>query len=417
MIHCLFEDKAPDFLPLVHFRPVYDLTCGVLTMREKWEAALRGKQLKFAMRGELHEYRARPDRLAGPDAASAEWTWLINATVFPDAALTGLLRKTPRVSTVYTDGATVVAASVKEAELNALFSGWTSPLPDFSLLPGIRRVEAPARRISHFWDLVRHNADEISSDRELLNKGLRRLKPKNHPGAHFVRGEGIFAGKRCVVKPGAVIDAERGPVVIGPDVTIMPNAVIIGPAAIGTGSTIKVGAKIYGGTTIGAHCKVGGEVEASVMLPWSNKQHEGFLGHSYLASWVNLGADTNTSDLKNTYGPVSVVRRGKRIDTGMQFLGLTMGDHSKSGINVMFDTGTVVGVCCNVFGAGLPPKEIPSFSWGGPTAFTPYDPVKGLEVMAIVMARRNIRPGEAYARTVREVFERTAPDREIAGVR
>ncbi len=416
MVHCLFEDKAPDFLPLAHFRPVYDLTCGILTMREKWEHALPGNHLRFAMRGELHEHRARPDRLTDAGGDAADWIWLINGTVFPEAALTGLIGKPPRTPTLYTDGDTVVAALLRADDVGTLFSGWTEPLPDFSLLPGVRRIGMPVRRISHFWDLVRYNADEISSDVKLLKKTIRRVKPKDHPGAHFVKGEGIYAGKRCIIKPGAVIDAERGAVVIGSDVTIMPTAVIIGPASVGNGTTIKIGAKIYGGTTIGAHCKVGGEVEASVMLPWSNKQHEGFLGHSYLASWVNLGADTNTSDLKNTYGPVSVLRRGVRVDTGMQFLGLTMGDHSKSGINVMFDTGTVVGVCCNIFGAGLPPKEIPSFSWGGPAAFTPYDPVKGLEVMKIVMARRNIHPGEEYAKTVRETFERTAADRDIAGV-
>jgi UDP-N-acetylglucosamine diphosphorylase/glucosamine-1-phosphate N-acetyltransferase len=236
-------------------------------------------------------------------------------------------------------------------------------------------------------------------------------------GAQLVGGEGIFAGAGTVIKPGVVIDAGNGPVLLGEGVTVMPNAVIIGPAVIGSGALVKAGAKVYGGTTIGAGSKAGGEIEASVMLPFVNKQHEGFLGHSYLASWVNLGADTNTSDLKNTYGSVSVLRRGKKIDTGMQFLGLTMGDHSKSGINVMFDTGTVAGVCCNVFGAGIPPKEIPSFTWSGPAGQAVYDPAKGFEVMKIVMARRGVVPSPEYGRTVREVFDRTASDREIAGVR
>ena len=417
MVYCLFEDKVRDFLPLVHLRPVFDLTCGILTLRQKWEKVLPGNRFRIAVREELHEFRARPDLLMESDAGASDGTWLINGRFLPDTGLRTVLRTKPRTPKILVCGDAVAAAYLHAGELRTLFSGWSSGLPDFSLLPGVRREEVPARALSNFWDLVRLNAGEISEDRILLKKDLRGVKRKNHPGAHFVKGAGIFAGKRTVIRPGVVIDAENGPVIIGSDVTIMPNAVIMGPSAIGSGATIKIGAKIYGGTTIGDHCKVGGEVEASVMLPWSNKQHEGFLGHSYLGSWVNIGADTNTSDLKNTYGPVSIVRRGKKIDTGMQFLGLTMGDHSKSGINVMFDTGTVVGVCCNVFGAGLPPKEIPSFSWGGAGNFAAYDPEKGFAVMKIVMARRNVRPGEEYGRTVREVFARTASDRELAGIR
>ncbi len=417
MVHCLFEDNVTDFQPLVHLRPVFDLTCGVLTLRQKWERAVPTKPLRFVVRDELHEFRARPERLTlrGPEATGG--AWLINGRFFPDPELRRLLRKEPRSPKMLVSGDVVVAAYLRAGELSIAFPDRGAGLPDFSLLSGVPREEVPGRAVSGFWDLLRMNGAEIAADRDLLIKELRRVKPKNHPGAHFVKGAGIYTGKRTVIKPGVVIDAEDGPVIIGADVTVMPNAVILGPAVIGNGATIKIGAKIYGGTTIGERCKAGGEVEASVMLPFSNKQHEGFLGHSYLASWVNIGADTNTSDLKNTYGPVSIVRRGKKIATGMQFLGLAMGDHSKSGINVMFDTGTVVGVCCNVFGAGLPPKEIPSFSWGGAGTWTAYDPGKGFEVMKTVMARRNVRPGEEYAKTVMELFDRTAADREIAGIR
>lgn len=417
MVYCLFEDNVHDFQPLVHLRPIFDLTCGILTLRQKWERAVRVKPLRTAVRDELHEFRIRPERLApgGPDLPDG--VWLINGRFFPDPELRAMIQKEPRGARILTSGDSVVAAYLRSGDLTDAFPARAGGLPDFTHLSGIVREEVQARALSGFWDLVRLNGTEISSDRDLLKKELRPVKPKNHPGAHFVKGMGISVGKRSVIKPGVVIDAENGPVVIGSDVTIMPNAVILGPAVIGNGATIKVGAKIYGGTTIGERCKVGGEVEASVLLPCSNKQHEGFLGHSYLASWVNLGADTNTSDLKNTYGPVSIVRRGKKVDTGMQFLGLTMGDHSKSGINVMFDTGTVVGVCCNVFGAGIPPKEIPSFSWGGAGSLTGYDPEKGFDVMKVVMARRNVRPAEEYARTVRELFARTATDREIAGIR
>lgn len=316
MVYCLFEDKVHDFQPLVHLRPVFDLTCGVLTLRQKWERTLPTKPLRIAVRDELHEFRARPERLAlrGPDAIDG--AWLINGRVFPDPDLRAILRKEPRSPKMLVSGDCVVAAYLRAGELSIAFPDRGAGLPDFSLLPGIPRDEVTARALSGFWDLVRLNGAEIPADRDLLKKELRRVKPKNHPGAHFVKGAGIFTGKRSVIKPGAVIDAEDGPVIIGSDVTVMPNAVILGPAVIGNGATVKVGAKIYGGTTIGERCKVGGEVEASVMLPFSNKQHEGFLGHSYLASWVNIGADTNTSDLKNTYGPVSIVRRERRSRPG-----------------------------------------------------------------------------------------------------
>jgi UDP-N-acetylglucosamine diphosphorylase/glucosamine-1-phosphate N-acetyltransferase len=415
MIHCLVEEKVSDFFPLVHLRPVFDLACGALTIRQKWERVVGGPALRILVREELHEYRGMSDHLAAGDLKDG--IWMINGRVLPRPALAAFLRKAPRGPKVLVSAGTVVAAYLPAGSLASLRDIAPGGVPDFSRLPAGDRHEVDVPVLSNFWDLVRRNAEEIVADRALLGRSLRRLNAQPFKGAHFITGEGIYAGPRTVIKPGVVIDAEQGPVIIGAGVTVMPNAVIIGPCAIGSGSTIKAGAKIYGGTTFGERCKVGGEVEASVMLPCSNKQHEGFLGHSYLGSWVNIGADTNTSDLKNTYGPVAIVRGGKKVDTGLQFLGLTMGDHSKSGINVMFDTGTVVGVCSNVYGAGLPPKEIPSFCWGGAEKLAAYDPAKGWEVMKIVMARRDVTPGPAYERTVRELFAGTASDRRTAGVR
>ena len=196
----------------------------------------------------------------------------------------------------------------------------------------------------------------------------------------------------------------------------MPNAVIEGPASIGDRTVVKVGAKIYHGTSIGRECKVGGEVEASIVQSYTNKQHDGFLGHSYLGSWVNIGADTNTSDLKNTYGSVKVQLELERIDTGMQFVGVMMGDHSKTGINVMFDSGTVVGVSCNVYGAGLPPKFVPGFSWGDGKSLSVYDLEKGLETARRVLLRRDITMTDAYERLYRHVFAATRSSRKKAGV-
>ena len=242
------------------------------------------------------------------------------------------------------------------------------------------------------------------------------MRGKIYPGAHLVNKKHILIGRGSVIKSGAVLDAENGPIIIGENVTVMPNAVIEGPAFIGDHSIIKVGAKIYHGTSIGERCKVGGEVEASVIQSYSNKQHDGFLGHSYLGSWVNIGADTNTSDLKNTYGTVKVFLNGELVDTKLQFVGLIMGDHSKTGINVMFDTGTIVGVSCNIYGAGLPPKFIPSFSWGGEGSFSTYNLEKSLETALRVMARRDVQMGAAYEMLMKDVYAATEDERRKAGI-
>ena len=221
----------------------------------------------------------------------------------------------------------------------------------------------------------------------------------------------IFVGQGAKVKPGAVLDAEGGPIIIEPGATIFPNATIEGPAFIGEKSLIKIGAKIYEGTSIGEVCKVGGEVEETIIHSYSNKQHDGFLGHSYLGMWVNLGADTNNSDLKNNYGNVKVYVDGGIVDSGSMFVGLTMGDHSKSGINTMFNTGTMVGVSCNVYGGGFPPKFIPSFTWGGAEGLLEYRLDKALETARAVMGRRKIELTASDEELMREIFRETAQER------
>ena len=216
---------------------------------------------------------------------------------------------------------------------------------------------------------------------------------------------------------GAVLDASDGPIYIGRKVRIFPQSTIIGPVCVWDASWIKVGAQIYENTTIGPVCKVGGEVEESIIHGYSNKQHAGFLGHAYLGTWVNLGAGTNNSDLKNNYGTVKVTLGEKQIDTGLQFVGLTMGDHSKSAINSMFNTGTVVGVCSNIFGFGFPPKYVPSFSWGAAgETFTTYGIEKAIDVARRVMARRSIELTATEATLFRRVFDLTSDERRRRGM-
>jgi UDP-N-acetylglucosamine diphosphorylase/glucosamine-1-phosphate N-acetyltransferase len=218
-------------------------------------------------------------------------------------------------------------------------------------------------------------------------------------------------GKGSTVGPGAVIDASEGPVFIGNNVNILPTAVIEGPCYIGDGSMIRVGAKIYGNTSIGRGCKVGGEVEHSILHSHCNKQHDGFLGHAYLAPWVNLGAGTTTSNLKNTYGSVRVHINGKTVDSHKMFVGMTAGDHVKVGINGTIDTGTVIGPSSNIYGTSIPPRNIPPFTWGTTGDFSTYDIERAVSVATTVMGRRNVVASDAYKQLLRYIFETTSNER------
>jgi UDP-N-acetylglucosamine diphosphorylase/glucosamine-1-phosphate N-acetyltransferase len=260
---------------------------------------------------------------------------------------------------------------------------------------------------------VHHNPGQIKSDFAFFGRS-GQIAGKIHPLVTLLAEENIHVAAGAKIKPGVVLDAEDGPIFIDEGATIMANASLQGPLYVGRNSTIKMGAKIYEGTSIGPVCKVGGEVEESIFHAYSNKQHDGFLGHSYLGEWVNLGADTNNSDLKNNYGTVRVRIDGKTIDSGLLFVGLFMGDHAKSGINTMFNTGTVVGVMSNVFGADYPDKFIPSFTWGGAASGETYACDKALEVARRVMARRNRELTKAQESVLRHVFELTAPERLAA---
>lgn len=244
--------------------------------------------------------------------------------------------------------------------------------------------------IKYIWELFQYNPKQIMTDFNILTGGRGSIQGKVYEGVHLLNPSQIHIGKGTIVKPGCVLDAEDGPIYIDNDVTVQPCAVIEGPNFTGRKSIIRIGAKIRTGTSIGEVSRVGGEVEDSIIQSYSNKQHDGFLGHGYIGSWCNLGAGTNNSDLKNNYGNVKVYVEGKLMDSGSMFVGLTMGDHSKSGIGTTFNTGTVVGIMCNIFGEGLPPKYVPSFSWGGAKGMVDYKLDKALEVAEKVMGRRKV---------------------------
>jgi UDP-N-acetylglucosamine diphosphorylase/glucosamine-1-phosphate N-acetyltransferase len=252
--------------------------------------------------------------------------------------------------------------------------------------------------------------NEIIGDYRLLGRGIAP-GVRRHKSAVLAGRSLITMGKGTEIGPGAIIDAAAGPVYIGRNVRIMPGAVLEGPCAVGDNSVVRIHAKIYAGTSIGPFCKVGGEIEGSVLHSHANKQHDGFLGDSYLGMWVNLGAGTTNSNLKNTYGTIRMDVNGTSVDTGRMFVGMFAGDHARAGINSTINTGTIIGPSANIFGGGLPPKFVPSFAWGGAAGFVTYDPDKALAVAATVMGRRNVACTPAYQALFRHVFALTEHER------
>ncbi|HTY59706.1 MAG TPA: GlmU family protein [Bacteroidota bacterium] len=408
---CLFEDQFfRRLLPLVYTRPVYDLRCGMLTLREKAVKRYPGARLRLHARPYLADLLREQNPGLDVNTTEGRGCLLLNGRV---VASEELARQIPLEGpdAVYVCGGVLVAARIGGKSPEALRAG-IPEFPGISSFPGLPKTEVAPKMISYPWDLVNLNGPEIVADFSLLApEREKRMRGTVYGGAHLVNPGNIVLGEGSKVKPGVVLDAEAGPIWIGSNVTVFPNAVIEGPAFVGDRSLIKVGAKIYENTSIGPVCKVGGEVEGAVIHSYSNKQHDGFLGHAYLGMWVNLGADTNNSDLKNNYGNVKLVIDGETVDSGSMFMGLVMGDHSKSSINSMFNTGTVVGVSSNIFGSGFPPKSVPSFAWGGAEGVKTYDLEKALEVARRVMGRRKMPLSGAEEKVLRAVFELTKKER------
>ncbi|MCS7012300.1 MAG: GlmU family protein [Chloroherpetonaceae bacterium] len=398
----LFEDEAVlKFQPLLHLKPIYELTLGMRTLREKFEHALPSMPLSLQMRRQLVPYW----RTVFPERAINQFeddTLFINGRVicdrvFAQKVLSGVFEH----GKAYFNGGQLVAFRGKASEI------FPDGLPDLIEAKVIAErfpsSQVDCRYVAFMWDLVRLHPEEFRRE-AVLCEDFGTIRGTVHPRACLVNEARIFVGEGAEIRAGAVLDATDGYVYVAPDAKVLPNAVLMNYVYVGKGATVKIGAKIYDYVYVGAYAKVGGEIEGSIVERYANKQHEGFLGHSYISSWCNLGADTNTSDLKNNYSTIRMKVNGKEIDTKMQFLGLIMGEHSKSGINTMFNTGTVVGMSSNIFGAGFPPKTIGSFQWGGAEGFVRYDLEKALEVARIVMKRRGIVLSPEYEAMFRAAY-------------
>lgn len=378
---CIYEDDHyVNLYPLTLTRPVFELRCGASTLAERIARYFPEAEIFYQCRPLLASvyHEQYPDRRIN-HKISGECLFINGRVLMNDALMQQMSEHS---------GGEFINQGV-------IVGFWNSVKPV--------KLDAETRMIKYPWDLVKYNGECLREDFDRNKSGHTRATI--YAGVHLVNADAITIGEGSSIKPGVVLDAEHGPIMIGKHVQVMANTVIEGPCYIGDHSVIKIGAKIYGSTSIGPVCKVGGEVEGSIIQGYSNKQHDGFLGHSYIGEWCNLGADTNTSDLKNNYGPVSVTINGAEINTGSLFVGLTMGDHSKSGINTMFNTGTVVGVCSNVFGGGFPPKLIPSYAWVDSPKITLYKMDKAMQVANTVMARRKVTLGEKYNLLLQWIFE------------
>ena len=403
MIALIEDKKWRKLYPHALSRPVWDLRVGVFTIREKYEKLLGEKLTNLFVRNYLKDVVQENFEGYKINDYSGDLT-LVNSRLLPDREVVERIGALEKGQSLYM-GDEFIACRTDEA------SKYFDEDGEFIGCEDLKKIELKnATVFTYIYQLVHLNSGEIVKDARFFDKGIR---VKDFDGAHIVNTENVVIEEGAKVYPGVVIDASDGPVIIEENATIMPNATLIGPVYIGRKTKIKVGAKIYEGTSIGPVCKVGGEVEESIIHSYSNKQHDGFLGHAYLGQWVNLGADTNNSDLKNNYSHVRVFIDGEWVDTGEMFVGLMMGDHSKSGINTMFNTGTVVGFSANIFGGDFPPKFVPSYAWGGSAGFVTYKFEKAVETAERVMARRDVKLTDAYRELMKRIFELTEKERNF----
>ena len=389
MNYILFDsDVRSSLLPFTYTRPVADIRIGILTIREKWE-----KFLGFTTTSITEEYLEDKYPMVELDK-----NILINASFLPTKNLA------KQVSNL-----TYNQAIFKGEQVIAFFTSDTQEHVDFDSYEQVEFKEE-VLQIKNTWDIFSLNDKAIQADFDLLTEG--RTSQPIPVGVHAIQEENIFIEQGATVSYSS-LNASKGPIYIGKDSEIMEGSLVRGPFALGECSILKMGTKVYGATTVGPFCKVGGEVNNSVLFGYSSKGHEGFLGNSVLGEWCNIGADSNTSNLKNNYAEVKLwnYQEERFTNTGLQFCGLMMGDHSKCGINTMFNTGTVIGVSANVFGSGFPRNFVSSFSWGGAAGFTTYQIKKVFEVAKVVMKRRGIELTETDKKILLHVFDETSKNR------
>jgi UDP-N-acetylglucosamine diphosphorylase/glucosamine-1-phosphate N-acetyltransferase len=385
MNYILFDGTVRNaLLPFTFTRPVADIRIGILTIREKWENYLGSTTTTITEEYLMDKF----------PMVEMEDNVMINASFLPNATLVDWIQNLKAKQAI-----------VFEEEIVAFYTQDNQEEVDFDQYE-LLSFEDELLRITNTWDIFAKNDRAIRDDFELLTTD--RISQPIPKSVNVISPENIF------IEEGAqlafvTLNASTGPIYIGKNSEIMEGSVIRGPFALCESGRVKLATKVYGATTVGPHSVIGGEVNNSVLFGYSNKGHDGFLGNSVLGEWCNIGADSNNSNLKNNYEEVRLWSYETEgfANTGLQFCGLMMGDHSKCGINTMFNTGTVVGVSANIFGAGFPRNFVPSFSWGGAAGFSTYLTQKAFQTAKIVMARRNVVFTDQDATILTHVFEET----------
>jgi UDP-N-acetylglucosamine diphosphorylase/glucosamine-1-phosphate N-acetyltransferase len=408
---CIFEDKLADnFYPLSLSRPVYDLLFGMNTLREKILRFFPNAQCSLFCREYLVETVRQNNPGIDVNELKDDNYLFVNGRVLIDEFFFDTLSKNPSEK-IYKKNDVLIAAKITANNINKIKDKISDSI-GISLFEGIPEEKIEIETVNFIWDLIKDNGVKLREDVKSISSPGISDDARLFRGSRLLNKDDIIIEAGSTIKPGVVLDASNGPVYIGRDVEIYPNSVIEGPVFIGDNSKIKSCATISENVTIGKLCKIGGEVEESIIMPYSNKQHTGFLGHAYLGSWINLGAGTSCSDLKNNYSTIKVNMPDKQVDTGLQFLGLVMGDHSKSAINSMFNTGTIAGFSCNIFGNGFPDKFMHSFSWGGKEKTETYDVKKSIETARKVMLRRKVDMTKADENLFNSIFNITQRERQ-----
>lgn len=382
MNYILFDGPARNaLLPFTFTRPVADILVGIMTIRQKWEAYLRSTTTTVT-----EEYLSEKFPMV-----ELEENVMINASFLPNNVLAEMVSNLGPNQAIF-KGENVIAFYADDQQE-----------VDFDTYE-ILEYSEDCITIEHTWDIFSKNDLAIREDFEFLTED-RKSQP-------IPKSVNVIAPENIFIEEGAklefvTLNASSGPIYIGRDSEIMEGSIIRGPFALCENAQVKMGAKVYGATTVGPYSRIGGEVKNAVLFAYSNKGHDGFLGDSVLGEWCNIGADSNNSNLKNNYEEVKLwsYETESFAKTGLQFCGLMMGDHSKCGINTMFNTGTVVGVSVNIFGSGFPRNFVPSFSWGGATGFTTYVTKKAFETARLVMSRRNVDFDEKEAAILEHIFE------------
>ncbi|CAM1366498.1 Glucose-1-phosphate thymidylyltransferase [Tenacibaculum soleae] len=383
MNYILFDgDVRTSLLPFTYTKPVADIRVGILTIREKWEKYL-GSTTTTITEAYLEEKYPMVEM---------EKNVLLNASFLPTKSLIKEIQSLSKNQAIF-----------KGEDVIAFYTEDTQEEVDFSLYKQIE-FEEEIIQIKNTWDIFSLNDKAIKIDFDLITEG-RESEPIPET-VNYINKKDIFIEEGAKLSF-ATLNATNGPIYIGKDAEIMEGVLVRGALAMCEKSVLKMGAKVYGATTLGPYCKVGGEVNNSVLMGYSSKGHEGYLGNSVIGEWCNIGADTNNSNLKNNYAEVKLwsYETDRFTKTGLLFCGLMMGDHSKCGINTMFNTGTVIGVSANIFGTGFPRNFVPSYSWGGAAGFTEYKTNKVFEVAEVVMKRRDIEFDEKEKKILEHVFE------------